>query len=55
MHPKTPHKAQDWATALCLNEADEFEASFNLLGFFETLYRIDERLKAETGKEGACD
>lgn len=47
MHPKTPHKAQDWATALDLDEADEFEASFNLLGFFETLYRIDERLAKE--------
>ena len=55
MHPKTPHKAQDWAAALCLDEADTFEAGFNLIGFFETLYRIDERLKAETGKEGACD
>ena len=55
MHPKTPYKEQNWATALDLDEADTFEASFNLLGFFETLYRIDERLKAETGKEGACD
>lgn len=55
MYPETIHKEQDWAAALGLKEEEIFEASFNLIGFFEALYRIDERLKAEAGKGQACD
>ncbi len=33
--------------ALGLKEDEIFEAKYNLLGFFSTLYKIDQRLKAE--------
>lgn len=40
------------AKALNLGKDEVFEASFNLLTFFETLHRIDERLQTEkNGKE----
>ncbi len=55
MYIKTDPKKEAWAVALGLKEDEVFEASFNLIGFFETLYRIDERLKAEAGKGQACD
>lgn len=55
MYIKTNPNKEAWAVALDLKEDEMFEASFNLIGFFETLYRIDERLKAEAGKGQACD
>ena len=33
--------------ALGVKQEDLFEAKFNLLGFFETLFKIDQRLKKE--------
>jgi len=39
-----------------LKESELFEAEYNLLGFFETLYEIDERLnKEEKQKQGVKD
>lgn len=55
MHPETHPKKEAWAVALDLKEDEVFEASFNMLGFFETLYKIDERLQVEVGKEVPCD
>jgi len=37
--------------ALNLKESEVFEAGFNLLGFFEVLQRIKERLELEKLKE----
>ena len=34
-----------------LDESDAFEARFNLIGFFETLHKIDKRLKEEAGQK----
>ena len=39
--------------ALGLSEDELFEAEFNLLGFFNTLHKIDERLKREKLEEEA--
>ena len=33
--------------ALNIKQEDLFEAKFNLIGFFGTLYKIDQRLKKE--------
>lgn len=33
--------------ALDVSQEDLFEAKFNLLGFFDVLYRIDQRLEKE--------
>ena len=35
---------------LGVKKEDLFEARYNLLGFFEVLYRIDKRLKEEQTK-----
>ncbi len=36
---------------LGVKEEDIFEARYNLLGFFEVLYRIDQRLKNEKNNQ----
>ncbi len=36
--------------ALGVKEEDLFEAKYNLLGFFEVLYRIDKRLNNKENK-----
>ncbi len=44
--------------ALKIKQEDIFEAKYNLLGFFETLYKIDKRLKEEskeTKRKGEYD
>ena len=37
--------------ALDVKEKDVLEAKYNLLGFFNALYKIDKRLKEENKKE----
>lgn len=37
--------------ALNISEQDLFEAKFNLLGFFSTLQKIDQRLRQEKVKK----
>jgi len=38
---------EKFVEALNIKQEDLFEAKFNLLGFFNVLYRIDQRLRNE--------
>jgi len=40
-------KQKEFLKSLNIKQEDLFEARFNLIGFFEVLYKIDQRLKKE--------